>query len=550
MSPDKQADLILHGGIVHTMCPEMPCAQAVAMGEGRIEAVGSDSDVLNLKAANTVCRGLGGRCVVPGLTDSHAHFYGLGVTLMWLDISGCRSFAEVVERVRGRAEKTPSGTWILGAAWDQTGWPGGEYPHHRLLSEAVPEHPVWLKRVCGHARIANAKAMELAGIATNTPQPNGGEIVRDEHGEPTGVFVDTAQDLVEQHVPHLTEEQNREAVRRAGEHCLRLGLTSVHDMGISQTQLAFYKRMVDERSFPMRVYAMLAVDTGYTKIPDGPDTLGLDAFLAQGPLVGYGDGLLTLQTLKALSDGSLGGRSAAMLEDYRDKPGETGLLCFSQEFLEDLARRATKAGFQIATHAIGDRANRMVLDAYAAVQRELPEMRTLRPRIEHAQIVHPDDAARFGSLGVTPCMQGPHPLLDAPYAERRLGADRMDRMYNWRAFLNAGGRVPNGSDFPVANADPLYGMHCATTLTDRNGEPPGGWHPEKRMSRIEALRGYTTDAAWIAFEESNCGAIAPGMRADLTVLSHDILDEKTCPDLLETRVEATLLAGRIVFESP
>ena len=539
-SDRERADLVLSHAVVRTVDPDRPRAAAVAIRGGRIVAVGSDEEVASLVGPATRVRDLAGRTVVPGFYDAHAHLLGMGFARLDVDLEGARSYDEVVERVAAAVKTRSPGEWIRGRGWHEEKWsvPAAGavrgFPTHGALSAVSPENPVVLTRADGHAVLANARAMALRGVTARTPAPRGGEIVHDEAGRPTGIFVDNAKALVEPEARTPTE--TRRALEVAMDECLRKGVTSLVDAGEGPDVLALYRERAAAGKLRIRLYAMAG----------GLDTLrGLAS-----PEVGLGGGFLTIRAVKLYADGALGSRGAALLEPYTDDPGNRGLLVTPKERLLEATRLALEKGFQVATHAIGDRANRVVLDVYEQALAEHPEARDPRLRIEHAQILDAADIPRFGRLGVIASVQGIHCPSDRPWAPKRLGMARIEEGgYVWRKLLATGARLLNGTDAPVEDVSPIRNFHATVTRQDEDGQPPGGFDPGQKLTREEALRSMTLDAAYGSFEEREKGSIAPGKAADLVVLSQDIL---TVPDdrLLETEVLATIVDGKVAFESP
>ena len=506
----------------------LPETSALAVRGGRFLAVGASAAAHRGPATRVM--DLQGATVIPGLIDSHAHMAGLGRSLDQLDLSGAGSASEVAARVKGAAARTPPGEWILGRGWDQTRWPGQRFPTADDLRDAAPGHPVYLTRVDGHAGWANHRALELAGITKETADLPGGRIHRDAAGRPTGVLIDAAQRLVTRRIPPRNEEQVAGQLARAARECARLGLTGVHDAGVGRTELGAYRRLISEGRLPIRIYAMIG----------GPGDLWRE-YLRRGPETGDH---LTVRSIKLMSDGALGSRGAAMKEPYSDDPHNTGLLILDREQIEPVAREALEHGFQVNTHAIGDRANRAVLEAYGAV---LGGENDRRFRIEHAQIVSTDDFELFRRYSILPSIQATHATSDMRWARDRVGDARLQGAYAWRRFLDLGLPLANGSDFPVENPNPLWGFYASITRQDHDGQPPGGWRPDQRLTREEALRSWTLDGAYAAFEEHEKGSITPGKLADFVVLSHDIL--RAAPlDILAARVTMTVLGGAIVYQ--
>lgn len=526
----QTADLVITGARIYTVHPAQETASALAIKDGRILAVGQNvSQHIGEKTRRLDARGA---TIIPGLIDSHVHMEGLGDQLEVIDLRYVRTIAEVAELVRREAARRPAGEWIRGRAWDQTHW-GGQFPTARDLAAAAPNHPVYLTRVDGHAGWVNPRALELAGITAATPDPPGGRIIRDASGAPTGVLIDRAQGLVSRKIPPAGPEATRRRLAAAARECARLGLTTVHDAGVGAQGLAAYRELLARGELPVRVYAMIG----------GPGALWKE-FLARGPEIGD---RLTVRSLKLMADGALGSRGAALLEPYSDDPGNTGLLMLTREEIERIGRQAFERGFQVSTHAIGDRANRVTLEAYGAV---LGGRNDRRWRIEHSQVIAPPDFELFSKYSVIASMQATHATSDMRWAEARLGKERVRGAYAWRRFLSLGVPVANGSDFPVEEPNPLWGFYAAITRQDRDGHPKEGWQPDQRMTREEALKSWTLACAYAAFEEGKKGSLEPGKLADLVMLSADIM---TIPpaEILKTRVKMTILGGQVVYsEAP
>ncbi len=532
-----EADLLLAGGTVRTLAPSLPAVvEALAVRDGRIVAAGDLASVSATCGPRTRVVDLRGGCVVPGLADAHGHVLGYGLSLRRIDLVGTTSAEEVAARVEAAARRARPGEFILGRGWDQNDWPVAAFPGRALLDRAAPRNPVVLVRVDGHAIWVNGAAFEAAGVGSATPDPPGGKILRDPRsGEPTGVLVDTATDLVESRIPPLTDAERRAALEDSLARLAAFGLTGIHDAGVGRDTLADYRRLEAEGRLPLRIYVLLA---------DDPELLREE--FARGPETS-GGGLLAVRAVKLYADGALGSRGAALLEPYSDDPGNVGLLVSEPEHLEDVTTRALAAGFQACVHAIGDRGNRVALDVFERALARAGRA-DARLRVEHAQVVAPDDLRRFARLGVVASMQPTHCTSDMYWAADRLGPRRVLGAYAWRSLLDAGARIAAGSDFPVESPDPLLGLYAARTRQDRNGWPEAGFLPSERMTAEEALRSFTTEAAYASFRERDLGSIAPGMLADLTVLDRDPV-ECAPADLLDAKIRMTIVNGRVVYEA-
>ncbi len=534
--PDRQpADLVALNGRIYTADGARPVVQAIAVRDGRIVFAGDERGARALVGPETETLDLGGNTMIPGMTDAHAHVAGLGESLRNVDLTGTTSYDEVIARVVERARTTPAGEWILGRGWDQNDWGDTRFPTHEALSRAVPNHPVYLTRVDGHAALVNAAGMQKAGITRSTQDPRGGSIERDAEGNPAGVFVDNAQGLVGRAIPNPTRAQVKESIKAAIAEMHRWGMTGVHDAGASPTVLELYQELGRENALNIRLYAMIS---------DRAETV--NAWLERGPLVAAHDGMLWIRSIKLYQDGALGSRGAALLEPYSDNPETNGLLVSPPEHILDVATRALRAGFQVNTHAIGDRGNRLVLDSYEAALDSVPTA-DHRFRIEHAQILHADDIPRFAELGVIPSMQASHQTSDMYWAGTRLGETRLRGAYAWRSLLNTGVVIPNGSDFPVERVNPLISFMASVARQDVHGWPAGGWYPEQRMTRDEALKSMSLWPAYAAFQENELGSLAEGKRADFVVLSQDIMRVPT-EVILDTEVISTWVGGQKVYE--
>ncbi|MGE5245663.1 MAG: amidohydrolase [Betaproteobacteria bacterium] len=535
--PQRPADLILENARIYTVDGARPRATALAIRGDRFVAVGSAADVAPFKGPATTIVDLAGRTVVPGLADAHGHFTGLGASLERLDFRGVASYDEIVEMVRKRAASARPGEWILGRGWDQNLWTDKSFPTHDKLDRAAPNNPVYLTRIDGHAGLANAMAMQLAGVTGRSADPPGGRIIRDTNGNPTGTFVDGAQRLIESRIPPESDRQLTEEIRLADAECRRLGLTMVHDAGTNGRTLALYEKLADEGTLQTRLYVMLRGSLDE-----------LRPFFARGPVTNYHDFHIVVRAIKLYADGALGSRGAAMLDDYSDDPGNKGLLVTPPDVIYQQTLAASRAGFQTCIHAIGDRANREVLDVFERVQKEVPGSKALRMRDEHAQILSPEDIPRFAQLGVVASMQPTHCTSDMPWAPSRIGPKRIaDGAYVWQKLMKTGVVVAGGSDFPVEQPNPMLGLYAAITRQDVHGNPPGGWQPDQRMSRLEALQAFTINAAYAAHMEQELGSIQIGKLADLVVLSNDIMTVPP-PEILTTKVLRTMIGGTWVYD--
>ncbi len=510
---------------------------AVAIRNGKIVAVGQEQAVRRqLGKVGVAVRRFNGAVILPGLADCHAHLQTLGELLEQVDLRDCRSEAEAVQKVRRYAAKHPELPWIIGYGWDQSLWPDRRFPTADALSEAIPDRPVWLRRVGGHAGWCNRKALQIAGIDRNTPDPEGGRILRDQRGEPTGVLLDAAMSLVTRHIPPPSKADLKRRYLLAQRECLRQGLTCVHDAGLSEQEATVLREMDLAGDLQLRVYGMLAA-------PDGPPW----GWLAQRPQWQDPDRLFVLRAVKLFADGAMGSRGAWLFEPYADEPMSTGLVLTPPAQIERITKQCLRTGWQVCTHAIGDRANYEVLQAYRRALEAVP-CDDPRLRIEHAQLVRPEDMPLFAQLNIIASMQPTHATTDMRWAERRLGRRRLVGAYAWRSLLNHGVRLAFGSDFPVERVSPYLGLYAAITRQTVDGEPRGGWLPGQRLRLDEALDAFTAQAAYAAFVEHRRGRIAVGYDADLTVVAPNVLD-RPADALIRATTVATVVAGRIVWAS-
>jgi predicted amidohydrolase YtcJ len=529
---EDAADLILTHGVFYPVQPPGRVAGSLVVRGGRIVYLGDDAGALAWRGPATRLLDLSGRAVTPGLIDAHSHLTGLGAALEQVDLGGAASYDEVIRRVRDAAGRLPPGVWVRGRGWDQNLWPDKRFPTHEALSRAVPDHSVWLTRVDGHAALVNARAMTVLGLDASTRDPQGGRLLRDAAGAPTGVLIDRAMDLAR--LPAPTGADRERQLAAAARHCVGLGLTTVTDMGIREADYEAYAGLRRGGRLPLRAALFL--------LADGDEAL-LARWFARGPEVDPA-ARVTVRGVKLYADGALGSRGAALIEPYSDDPGNLGLLVSSGPRLEAVARQAADHGFQVAIHAIGDRGGLVALDA---MERALGGPRPqLRFRLEHAQVLRLQDIERMARLGIVASMQPTHATSDMPWAQDRLGEARLAGAYAWRKVLATGGRLALGSDFPVESADPLLGLYAAVTRQDLAGKPPGGWLPGERLSREEALRGFTLDAAWSLFLELEVGSLEVGKRADLVVFARDPM---TVPpaEIPRAEVDLTMVDGEVVY---
>ncbi len=526
-----QCDRLFDDGVVHT--GSTAARAAVAVADGRIVAVVPEPEAGPWRKGAREVVNLAGAHVYPGFTESHGHFIGYGAALEQVDLSGAASYEEVIARVAAAAAKVPAGGWVAGRGWDQNLWPDKAFPTQEKLSRAVPGHPVLLRRVDGHAVLTNAAGLAAAGITAATPEPAGGRILRGADGSPTGVLVDTAAGLLERVVPAETPADIERRALLAGRKLTALGFTEFHDAGAGRETLRVLRRLQSEQRLPLRLYIML----------DGTDDGLLDAELPAGPSV-TPDGMLTVRAVKLYADGALGSRGAWLSAPYADDPSTSGTQVTTEARLAAVVRRAGDAGFQPCIHAIGDAAVTRVLDVFEA---ELGDRsHRLRPRVEHAQIVRPEDVPRFATIGAIASVQPTHCTSDMPWVPARLGDARVPWCYRWRSLLDAGARLCFGSDVPVENPDPRRALWSAVTRRPDAGGPAGGWNPPERLTRHEAVEGYTSWAAYAAFEEDRRGAVAPGFAADLTVFDRD-LEAGPPEEARQAVVLRTVVAGRDAF---
>ncbi|HET7632487.1 MAG TPA: amidohydrolase [Gemmatimonadaceae bacterium] len=549
------ADLVLRNGKVVTMDSATPQGQAVAVTGDRITAVGSDADIQKYIGSNTRVIDLKGHLAIPGFNESHGHFTGLGTALAELNLMGVPTWQQIAQMVGDAAKSAKPGAWIRGRGWHQEKWnrsPGRVvegFQTNDLINQAAPNNPVVLEHASGHALIANDAALKLAGITAATPNPRGGRIIKDARGRPTGVLVDGAQGLIGRaqsralagRTPEQVKEDFRKEIHLATQNALANGVTTFQDMGEGFRTIDGIKEMVDDGDMPLRLYIL--VSPGAVQ-PDDVDVL------VAHRMIDYGNGHLTVRAIGEISsDGALGSRSAWMLKPYDDDPTNTGLNVVSMKRIRELAEIGMAHQFQISVHAIGDRANRETLDTYEAVFKEHHvKSDTLRWRIEHAQHLNPSDIPRFAQMGVVASMQGIHACSDAPYVLPRLGMKRArEGAYMWQTLWKTGAVVTNGTDVPVEAISPIASFHCSVTR-DMVGTD-SAFFPAEKLTRQQALQTYTTNGAYVAFQEHENGSLTPGKWADIAVLSRDIM---TVPDdsILGTSVLYTIVGGKVVYTAP
>lgn len=509
--------------------------EAIAIGEGKVKATGTREELEEQFADIDSFIDGGGQTLYPGLTDAHAHIMGLGIRELDVNLAGITTLEEALETIAEFADAHPDREWITGRGWNQVLWEENEFPSAADLDRVVPDRPVYLSRIDGHAAWTNSEALNRTGIDKETPDPQGGMIIRDEEGNSTGIFVDTAMNLIASSIPERTEEDLELALELALKETSRFGITSVHDAGIDADEWNRFKRFADEGRLKTRIYAMIA-GTGRV----------FDELAKDGIVESYRNDLLSMRSVKLMTDGALGSRGAAMLEDYHDDPGNRGLLFYDQQELNEMVLKGAEAGFQINIHAIGDAANRQVLDAFEYLFSQLDGQADLRHRIEHAQIVAPDDIPRFTDYNLIASMQPSHATSDMNMAEDRVGSERILSSYAWQTFLEQGTVIAGGSDFPVEEVNPFYELHAAVTRQDHEGLPPEGWYSEQGMTRIEAFRTLTLDAAYAAHQEDVLGTLEPGKWADFILTDLDYF-EIASSEIWKIGVMETWVAGEKVY---
>jgi len=522
----ENVDLIVYNAQIQTVDSALQLFEAMAVREGKIHDLGS-SKYIKKTYSSAATIDFKSRFVYPGFIDPHSHFTGYSINLMYADLWNSASMEEIIERLREHLENNPGDEWILGRGWDQNHFEVKEMPDNSLLNEIFPNRPVYLVRVDGHAAVANDRALSMADINART-SVEGGEVVV-ENGKPTGLLIDKAMDLVSQNIPQPTDEEMVALLQKGERNLFSVGLTSVCDAGLPLESILLLDSLQKNSELDIRVYAML-----------NPTRENYNYFLSKGP---YVTDRLTVRSIKLFADGALGSRGALLKQPYSDRPSSRGILVDDLDLMRRACELAKQHGFQVNTHCIGDSAVRLMLDMYAS---HLEPGNDLRWRIEHAQIVDPVDFDKFGEHNIIPSIQTIHAVSDMRWAESRVGPERIKGAYAYRDLMNQTGWLPNGSDFPVENINPLYSYHAAFTRTEKEGFPAGGWHPEQALTREEALKGMTIWAAKANFEENNRGSIEKGKFADFVVLDADLLtiEPKKIYDL---KVHETWLEGKRVF---
>ena len=540
LSTADPADTLFINGNVYTVNDRQPKAEAIAVKAGKIIFVGSNRDALAHQDKSTRVIDLHGKTVVPGLTDSHYHLSGVGEREMTLNLEGITSLEEFLSKVKARVDAAKPAEWITGRGWIETFWKPPVFPTRWDLDRISPNNPVILVRADGHGAVANSGALKIAGITKETASPFGGEIMKDKKtGEPNGMLLDNARGLVQRHVPPSGQSDQERAIMLAVKRSLELGWCQIHNSGSSFGEVALLKKLYGDGTIKLRIYEAIRGPSADTQ-----------RLLREGPSIGEFDNRLTYRHIKVTFDGALGSKGAALLEPYSDHD-TAGFLTYKEEELMPMFLEALRQGIQVETHAIGDRANRTILDLYEKAMKAVPpdqrKIREPRWRVEHAQIVNPADIPRFAKLGVIPSMQPSHAIGDLHFAPSRLGMKRLEGAYAWQSFLKTGAVIAGGSDAPVERGEPMIEFYAAVSRKDQKGFSGEGWHPEQKVSREQALKMFTIWAAYAAFEERIKGSIEVGKLADLTVLSADIMKIAE-PEILKTKCVMTVIGGEVVYD--
>jgi len=538
----EPADLIFINGNIYTVNDKQPHAEALAVKMDRIVFVGSTAAAKKYQGAKTRVIDLHGSTVVPGMTDAHYHFIGVGQRERNLNLEGITNLQDFLAKVKARVDQAKPGEWVTGRGWIETFWQPPVFPTRWDLDKIAPNNPVYLTRADGHGAVANSAALKLGNVTKDTKDPFGGQILRDKQtGEPVGMLLDNAQSFVSRQIPGATKADIEEAIVLGNKRSIELGWTQVQDAGGSYDDIELYKKLYDEGKLKLRIY----------KAVYGPGAQA-DRLLREGPVIGAFGNRLNVRAIKVVSDGALGSRGAALLAPYSDAPDSSGFLRVKEAELLPMLEEALRKGIQVETHAIGDYANRFILDEYEKALKAVPaaqrKIAAPRWRIEHAQIVNPADISRFAKLGIIPSMQPSHAIGDLHFAPSRLGIKRLEGAYAWNSFIKSGVIVPGGSDAPVERGEPMIEFYAAVARKDMKGFSGEGWHPEEAVTRAQALKMFTIWPAQVAFEESLRGTIEVGKLADLTVLSADIMKIPE-PEILKTRCVMTVIGGEIVYET-
>lgn len=541
---EEPADTIIFGGNIYTVDENNPSVEAVAVRGDRIVFVGDMSDAEKFKGEATEMLDLEGRTMTPGWIEGHGHFFGMGQSKLNLDLSQVKNYDEMIAMVKEAAENAAPGTWILGRGWHQSKWDKepeevvNGFQTHNKMSEVTPNNPVWLTHASGHAAFGNAKAMEIAGVTRETANPDGGEIIKNELGNPTGIFNERAMGLVSRNVPYNNEGDDKRAMALAIQECLANGITTFHDAGSGRGSIELMKHFLDSGEMKVRLYVMLT----------GRDRDLLQEYYAKGPEIGLGNNHLTVRSIKLNTDGALGSRGAWLLRPYTDRPETAGLETQPMDYVLQVAKEGLEHGFQVCAHAIGDRANQEVLNRFEQAFKENPNRANdHRYRMEHAQHLAASDIPRFGELGVIASMQAVHMSSDRLWAITRLGEERIkEGAYVWRKLFDTGAVIMNGTDVPVEPINPIASFYASVTRQTLDGTPPGGFEPDQKMTREEGLHSYTLACAYGGFEEDIKGSIEVGKLADFTILSQNIM---TVPDneILNTKVDMTIVGGKLLY---